>query len=184
MHLPYGRKRWIVARYANIIVDISMEKLDKTFQYRIPEELKDALTVGMQVVVPFGNGTRTLTGYVVELTDTCEFDPSRMKEIQEIAEKGIPLEGQLISLAQWMRLTYGATMNQALKTVLPVRKKVQEKTRKKLVRTISLEQAKDYLEMFERKHQTARLRLLTALMDTPEVDCRLVSEQQIGRAHV
>ena len=78
MHLPYGRKRWIVARYANIIVDISMEKLDKTFQYRIPEELKDALTVGMQVVVPFGNGTRTLTGYVVELTDTCEFDPSRM----------------------------------------------------------------------------------------------------------
>ncbi len=177
MHLPYGRKRWIVARYANIIVDISMEKLDKTFQYRIPEELKDALTVGMQVVVPFGNGTRTLTGYVVELTDTCEFDPSRMKEIQKIAEKGIPLEGQLISLAQWMRLTYGATMNQALKTVLPVRKKVQEKTRKKLVRTISLEQAKDYLEMFERKHQTARLRLLTALMDTPEVDCRLVSEQ-------
>lgn len=166
-----------MARYANIIVDISLEKLDKTFQYRIPEELKKDLRVGMQVVVPFGNGPRTLTGYVVELTDISEFDPARMKEIQKIYQKGIPLEGQMISLAQWMRRTYGATMNQALKTVLPVRKKVQEKTRKRLVRTISLEEAKKYLEIFEQKHQTARLRLLAALMDTPEVDYRLVLEQ-------
>ena len=27
-----------MARYANVIVDISHEKLDKTFQYAIPEE--------------------------------------------------------------------------------------------------------------------------------------------------
>lgn len=166
-----------MARYANVIVDISMEKLDKTFQYRIPEKLRDVLAVGMQVVVPFGNGTRTLTGYVVELTDTCAFDPLRTKEIREISREGVSLEGQLISLAQWMRNTYGATMNQALKTVLPVRKKVREKTRKRLVRTISTEEAENYLELFERKHQTARYRLLAALMDTPKLDYRLVSEQ-------
>ncbi len=166
-----------MARYANVIVDISMEKLDKTFQYRIPEELKGVLAVGMQVVVPFGNGARTLTGYVVELTDVCEFDPLRTKEIKEISKKGVSLEGQMISLAQWMRGTYGATMNQALKTVLPVRKKVQEKTRKRLVRTISLEEAQTYLKLFEQKHQTARLRLLAALMDTPQLDYRLAAEQ-------
>ena len=89
----------------------------------------------------------------------------------------MPLEGQLIALAKWMRRTYGGTMNQALKTVLPVRKKVQEKTRKRLIRKISTDEAKKYLELFERKHQTARLRLLAALMDTPELDYRLVSEQ-------
>ena len=27
--------------YANIIIDISHEKLDRTFQYRIPEKLLD-----------------------------------------------------------------------------------------------------------------------------------------------
>ena len=43
-----------MARYANVIVDISMEKLDKTFQYRIPEKLRENLREGMQVVVPFG----------------------------------------------------------------------------------------------------------------------------------
>ena len=26
-------------KYANVIVDISLEKLDKTFQYRVPEAL-------------------------------------------------------------------------------------------------------------------------------------------------
>lgn len=166
-----------MARYANIIVDISMEKLDKTFQYRIPEALKDSLTEGMQVIVPFGKGTRTLTGYVVELTDTCEFEPSRIKEILKIVEKGMPIEGQLIALAKWIKRTYGGTTNQALKTVLPVRKRVQEKTRRWLVRKISTEEAEDYLKVFKQKHQTARFRLLTALMDTSRLDYRLVLEQ-------
>ena len=56
-----------MAQYANIIVDISHEKLDKTFQYRIPEELRESIRPGMQVYIPFGN--RKLTGYVVELTE-------------------------------------------------------------------------------------------------------------------
>ena len=30
-------------KFANIIVDISHEKLDKTFQYMIPEELEDQI---------------------------------------------------------------------------------------------------------------------------------------------
>ena len=41
-----------MAKYANIIIDISHEKLDKTFQYRIPPEIKDEITEGMQVIVP------------------------------------------------------------------------------------------------------------------------------------
>ena len=93
-------------KYANVIVDISLEKLDRTFQYRVPEELENALSVGMQVLVPFGNGSRRLTAYVVELTEECEWDPERVKEIIGIAEKGIRLEGQLIALASWMRRVY------------------------------------------------------------------------------
>ena len=61
-----------MAAYANVIVDISLEKLDKTFQYKIPEEWQETLHVGMQVKIPFGN--RTITGYVLELTDVPEYD--------------------------------------------------------------------------------------------------------------
>ena len=75
-------------KYANVIVDISLEKLDRTFQYRVPEALEASLSAGMQVRVPFGNGGRVLTAYVVELTDECEWDPARMKELSGDRGKG------------------------------------------------------------------------------------------------
>ena len=36
--------------YADIIIDISHEKLDKVFQYRIPKCLEPVLKTGMEVV--------------------------------------------------------------------------------------------------------------------------------------
>ena len=51
--------------YANIIVDISHEKLDKTFQYRIPERLQDQIEPGMRVMIPFGAGNKLIQGYVI-----------------------------------------------------------------------------------------------------------------------
>ena len=152
-------------KFANIIVDISLEKLDRTFQYRVPEELQGILKEGMQVRIPFGNGGRTLTGYVLELTDTCEWDEKKLKPILGLAEKGIRLEGQLIALAAWMRRTYGSTMNQALKTVLPVKKSVQEKISRKVWLAVTKEEAEAVLAEMERKHQTARARVLKALLE-------------------
>ena len=48
--------------YADIIIDISSEKLDKTFQYRVPEELEQEIKVGMVVSIPFGNGNKIRKG--------------------------------------------------------------------------------------------------------------------------
>ena len=45
-----------MAVYIDVIVDISVNSLDRIFQYRVPEELLDAVTVGCQVNVPFGSG--------------------------------------------------------------------------------------------------------------------------------
>ena len=165
-------------KYANVIVDISLEKLDRTFQYRVPEALEASLEAGMQVRVPFGNGGRVLTAYVVELTDECEWDPARMKELLGIVEKGIALEGQLIALASWMKRMYGSTMNQALKTVLPVRRAVQEKVRRRIVLAVSKEEAESCRAVLSRKHQTARLRLLEALLETGREDRQEAAGQE------
>ena len=43
--------------YADIIIDITHEKLDKVFQYIIPEYLQGKLETGMEVIVPFGRGS-------------------------------------------------------------------------------------------------------------------------------
>ena len=46
-------------KYADVIVDITAEQLDRTFQYRIPETLAGTIRTGMQVEIPFGNGGRS-----------------------------------------------------------------------------------------------------------------------------
>ena len=76
--------------YANIIIDISLEKLDRMFQYEIPGEMQDKpLQPGMQVKVPFGKGNRFLTGYVIEVTEEPEFDPEKIKPVAEILPESI-----------------------------------------------------------------------------------------------
>lgn len=166
-----------MALYANIIIDISHEKLDKTFQYKIPEALREELAIGMQVEVPFGNGNRRNTGYVVELNDTPEYDVSRMKEIAGVVEESIPIESRLIALAGWMRKNYGATMNQALKTVLPIKRKTGEKKQRMIRLLLEREQAVESLQMFEKKHHTARARLLSNLMEQSPLPYEVVTKK-------
>ena len=50
--------------YAEIIIDITHEKLDRTFEYKVPEELEGTLAVGSSVLVPFGNGDKVRTGFI------------------------------------------------------------------------------------------------------------------------
>ena len=67
--------------YANVIIDISHEKVDKTFQYKIPKALEDQIGAGVQVRIPFGMGNHVRKGYVVEVTDQAEYDPLKMKAV-------------------------------------------------------------------------------------------------------
>ena len=123
-------------QYASIIIDISHEDVDRVFQYRIPPALLPQIRVGVQVCVPFGSGNRTRTGYVVEITDRPDYDKDKIKEIIGVTEKSITADARLIELAWWMKEQYGSTMNQALKTVLPVKKRVKARN-KKIVETVA-----------------------------------------------
>ena len=91
-----------MSSYADIIVDITHEKLDRTFQYRIPPSLEGEIQPGSQVKIPFGNGNRLVTGYVLSVSSHASFDESRMKEIRELSRDGVTVEARLIALAAWM----------------------------------------------------------------------------------
>ncbi len=150
-------------RYANIIIDISHEKVDKTFQYRIPDKLRNILEEGMCVQVPFGKGNRLRQGYVVEITDRAEFPDEKQKSILGIVEGSVSVEADAVRLAAWMRRTYGSTMIAALKTVLPVRRSVRPKEKKKIVRRMNDEEILSLLGECMRKRQNARARVLKEL---------------------
>ena len=115
--------------FADVIVDIQHEKLDKIFQYRIPESMEGKLEPGMEVLVPFGKGNRKVRGYVTGISETCDYDLSKVKEIIEIPERAMEIEAKLVALAAWMKENYGGTMIQALKTVLPIKQKEKAKVK-------------------------------------------------------
>ena len=156
--------------YADIIVDITHEKLDKVFQYRIPSHLEGMLKVGMEVVVPFGMGNKEIKGYVTGFSERAEYAPEKMKEVLKIAEESVAIESKLVALAAWMKESYGGTMIQALKTVLPIKKKEKAKEKQKIRLLLPEAEGKEKLELYLHKNQKARARLLAALLDQPEQD--------------
>ena len=152
--------------YANVIVDISHEKLDKTFQYSIPDELLCDIRPGVCVDIPFGS--RTITGYVIEVTDEPEYDPARTKPLIGIKANSVAVEAKLIALAAWIRRNYGSTMNQALKTVIPVKKQAKEQVSRSIALKIDKVRARAQLALCEAKKQKAKARLFRALIDADE----------------
>lgn len=163
--------------FANIIVDITHEKLDKIFQYRVPSHMEGELSIGMEVLVPFGKGNRMTKGYVVDFSENCDYDLSKVKEIAEISRKGMAIEGKLVALAAWMKEHYGGTMIQALKTVLPIKQKEQAKVKKKVRLLLNEGEGKTKLDFYLHKNQKARARLLAALLDEPVLDYELINKK-------
>ncbi|MBO5552252.1 MAG: primosomal protein N' [Lachnospiraceae bacterium] len=164
--------------YADIIIEISTEKLDRTFQYRIPEALKDKAVPGSLVAVPFGRGNRSITGYIVNITSEPEFDPEKTKDITEVRNDNRSQSvGKLLILAAWMKHHYGGTLIQSLKVVLPKKTPVKPVEKQTVRLAVSESSAQVYAEEFQKKHQVARLRLLLALMEADSMDKRLITQK-------
>lgn len=160
--------------YAKVIVDITHEKLDKVFEYRIPSELEGVLKVGQEVVVPFGRGNRETKGYIVDICENCVYEPGKVKEILQIAEKSVAIEGKLVALAAWMKENYGGTMIQALKTVLPIKKEENIKIKRYVHLVLEEAEGAKRLELYLKKNQKARARVLAALLDNQVLEYEFV----------
>ena len=167
-------------RFADIIIDISHEKLDKTFQYIIPERLKGKIKTGTCVSVPFGMGNCMRKGYVVRIGKKAEYAPEKLKEIAEVEEKSVEAEAGYIALAAWMKEQYGSTMITALKTVLPVKQKIKNQEKRSCKLLLSRPEAETLLRTCESKNQTAKARLLRELIKMGELPMPWVT----GKLHI
>lgn len=156
-------------KYARIIIDISHQKLDRSFDYVIPPRLEDEIQVGTVVRLPFGNGNRTVEGFVVEISEQSHVPQDRLKEVLGVSPNSNGLESQLIALASWMKQKYGCTLLQALKVALPARKKVREAEHVRLALKQDEGRTRQALEECRRKKHEAKVRLLEALLTQGEL---------------
>jgi primosomal protein N' (replication factor Y) len=101
-----------MAPVARVVPEVS---LDRAFDYEIPESLREHITLGAKVRVPFGS--REIVGYVVEFPT--EPSSRKLKAILEVLGPRSFLPVILIELAQWMAQYYAAPLAVALMSVLP-----------------------------------------------------------------
>ena len=163
--------------YADIIIDISSDKLDRSFQYCVPTHLEQEIKLGMVVSIPFGNSNQLRKGYVTGLSQEAKVDPSRLKEIAGCCSAEETTESRLIALAAWMKENYGSTMIQALKTVLPIKEKIRAKEKRYLSLSISEEKAAEILAQLEKTRFKARTRLLRELLQKKRLDYTTASRE-------
>lgn len=160
--------------YAGVIVDISHEKLDKIFQYSVPEDIASVISIGNKVNIPFGAGHRT--GYVVNLSNTPEIAPDKIRPLDGIVKSSTTIDERMIKLAYWMKTNYGSTINQALKTVIPVKEKVKQVNNRTVRLLISPREALSLSEEY-RTSKRKQSEILKFLSDNPVCDYRKVTQQ-------
>ncbi|MCL2717596.1 MAG: primosomal protein N' [Lachnospiraceae bacterium] len=166
--------------YANIIIEIAHENVDRPFQYKIPPSLDGLLAPGVSVTVPFGKSNRQITGFVIELTNQAEYPPEKLKEVIGTTEAGVNMTTDAIKLAEWMKKNYGGTMIAALKTVLPAKRKFKPKEKKTVRCLVSKTEIQAALTESVNKKQAAKIRILSELLSEEILPYELVT----GKLHI
>ncbi len=109
--------------YAEVLVELKAKKIDKTFTYKINENLKDKIKVGMRVIVPFGK--QKLEGFVLNIKNSYEGE-YQLKEIIENTDDKPILNEELLKLGEFISKITLSTKIQAYQTMLPAALKAKK----------------------------------------------------------
>lgn len=112
---------------AEVIINRTAKKLNRTFDYGVPKELEDLIIIGSKVLVPFGKGEKLEEAFVVKLKEKTEFEVKNIKKLED------NLSDKQIELAKWMAKRYFCNVSDCIKLMLTPgtrskEKKMQDKT--------------------------------------------------------
>lgn len=117
---------------AEVIIDRKARKLNRIFDYIIPEKLKDVVEIGSKVLVPFGNTQMLENGYIINIKETSSY---ALKEIAGLEEN---LSENRIALARWMARKYYANVSECIRLMLTPGTSQKEKVKDKEIRLVYL----------------------------------------------
>ena len=116
---------------AEVIINRTAKKLNRTFDYHVPENLEGLIFVGSKILVPFGKGEKLEEAFVVGLKEKTNYT----NEIKEIAKLEEQLKDEQIELAKWMAKRYFCNVSDCIKLMLTPgtrtknrEKRIQDKT--------------------------------------------------------
>jgi primosomal protein N' (replication factor Y) len=90
----------------------------KTFQYRVPEAMRDSLRVGMRVLVPFKG--RKVTGFSIDFLDRLPKElEERLRDVEKLLDEAPLIDPQMLRLFRWVSDYYLYPLGEVIKTGLP-----------------------------------------------------------------
>ena len=123
--------------YADVLVELRAKKIDNTFTYLIPSNLKDKVKVGIRVLVPFGR--QTLEGFVLNIENKKDID-YELKEITDVVDIEPVINQEMLELGKYISKKTLCNLINAYQTMLPAALKAHKdfKVNKKYVTYIKL----------------------------------------------
>ena len=111
---------------ASVLIEYSIKKLDKTFDYLVPFDLEKIIKVGHKVLVPFGNGNKLIEGFVLKIhNDKPNID---LKSINSIVDVDFYLNKELLNLGLYLKKRNLSTLISNYQMMLPKALKASNKT--------------------------------------------------------
>ena len=133
---------------AEIIINRSAKRLNRTFDYNIPKELEELIMIGSTVIVPFGKSaegkeTNLAEGYVVGIKENTTY------EVKDIVKIKHNLTEKQIELAQWMAKRYFCNVSDCIKQMLTPGTKAKDENKNVQDKTINAVYLKKDIEEIE-----------------------------------
>ena len=100
---------------AEVIINRSVKKLNKIFDYNIPKELEEIIYEGSQVIVPFGKGETIVEAFVIKIKEKTD----SKYELKDIIKMQDRLGVEEMNLAKWLARKYYCTLAECVKLMLP-----------------------------------------------------------------
>ncbi len=94
---------------AEVIINTTAKKLNRTFDYNIPKELEQLICIGSKVLVPFGKSERLEEAHIVKIKENSDF------EIKNIVKVETGLTDKQIELANWIAKRYFCNISECIK---------------------------------------------------------------------
>ena len=102
--------------FIDVIVELKAKTLDKTFTYKVPNNLINDIKIGKRVKVPFGK--QKLEGFVLDIKNDLEVD-YEIKDILEIIDEDPVLNEEMLELGKYISKKTMSTLISSYQTMLP-----------------------------------------------------------------
>ena len=157
---------------AKVLVDRTIKKLNKVYDYLVPIELEGQAEVGRRVNINFGNGKgNQIEGIIVKLETETDLSGRKLKYIDSILDTESYLNEKRLKLGKWIAKMYFCNVYEALKLMLPPGTNGISKNKDldgkmiKMVRLLkSTEEIEENIEM-EKITSAKQIKLLRFLFD-------------------